>query len=110
MQRSERLARLSSYCGEFLSSGNYSGGGSPMIGRAHAAVSIARRLQRALAPSEFLATRFRRSISSFSVFNDRMQPPGLACGWINNQSGGRTAGAPASATPSRKMSGGKLSF
>lgn len=98
--------RFSSYCG----GGSGSGWGSPMVGRAHAAVIIARRLQRALAPSEFLGTRLCRSVASFSVLHDRIHPPGLACGWISNQSGGRTAGAPASAHQSRKMSGGKNPF
>jgi hypothetical protein len=98
--------RLSSYCG----GGSGSGWGSPMVGRAHAAVIIARRLQRALAPSEFLGTRLCRSVASFSVLHDRIHPPGLACGWISNQSGGRTAGAPASAHQSRKMSGGNVFF
>lgn len=103
--------KLPSYSGGFRSSESSSGWGSPMIGRAHAAVSIARRLQRALAPCEFLGPRLCRSVSSFSVFNDKIHPPGLAaCGWVSNQSGGRTAGAPASVNQSRKMSGGIVFF
>jgi len=107
-RRSEGLAAFSSRCGELLSSRNHSGCGSAMISRAQVAMSIAHRLQRVMAQSEFLGTRFCRRLSSASLFNDGIQQQaGLAWGWMYH---GRSVGAPASGNQIRKMSGGNVAF
>lgn len=108
MRRSEGLATFSSRGGELLSSPNHSGCGCAMISRAHVAMSIGHRLQRAVAPSEFLGTRLCRSLSSASLFNDGIQQQeGLAWAWMCHK---RSAGAPASGNQTRKMSGGNVFF